>query len=77
MLLLYSPLNSYLYVHWILDFKSILLLLLYSSRALSDTEHNYGQIEKELLALLYACQKFDSFILGREFTVEPDHKPLE
>ena len=21
MLLLYSPLNSYLYVHWILDFK--------------------------------------------------------
>ena len=24
--LLYSPLNSYLYVHWILDFKSILLL---------------------------------------------------
>ena len=27
MLLLYSPLNSYLYVHWILDFKYILLLL--------------------------------------------------
>ena len=27
-ILLYSPLNSYLYVHWILDFKSILLLLL-------------------------------------------------
>ena len=26
-ILLYSPLNSYLYVHWILDFKSILLLL--------------------------------------------------
>ena len=25
---LYSPRNSYLYVHWILDFKSILLLLL-------------------------------------------------
>ena len=26
MLLLDSPLNSYLYVHWILDFKYILLL---------------------------------------------------
>ena len=24
-ILLYSPLNSYLYVHWILDFKKILL----------------------------------------------------
>ena len=27
-ILLYSPLNSYLYVHWILDFKYILLLIL-------------------------------------------------
>ena len=24
----YSPLNSYVYIHWILDFKYILLLLL-------------------------------------------------
>ena len=48
----------------------------YSSRALTDTERNYGQIEKELLALMYACQKFDSYIFGREFTAETDHKPL-
>ena len=27
-ILLYSPLNSYLYVHWILDFEYILLLVL-------------------------------------------------
>ena len=27
-ILLYSPLNSYVYVHWILDFKLLLLLLL-------------------------------------------------
>ena len=26
---MYSPLNSYLCVHWILDFKQLLLLLLY------------------------------------------------
>ena len=25
---MYSPLNSYVYIHWILDFKYILLLLL-------------------------------------------------
>ena len=31
-ILLYSPLNSYSYVQWILDFKSILLLLLSSRR---------------------------------------------
>ena len=48
----------------------------YSSCALTDTERNYGQIEKVLLALMYACQKFDSYIFGREFTAETDHKPL-
>ena len=32
-ILLYSPLNSYVYVHWILDFKYILLLLFGAGRA--------------------------------------------
>ena len=48
----------------------------YCSRALTDTERNYRQIEKELLALLYAYQKFDSYKFGREFIAETDHKPL-
>ena len=48
----------------------------YSSRALSDTERNYGQIEKEILALLYLCQRFNSYIFGRAFTAEIDHKPF-
>ena len=26
---MYSPLNSYVYIHWILDFKYILILLLF------------------------------------------------
>ena len=28
---MYSPLNSYAYIHWILDFKYILLLLLWEA----------------------------------------------
>ena len=48
----------------------------YSSRALTDAKRNYGQIEKELLALLYASQTFDSYIISREFSAETDHKPL-
>ena len=50
----------------------------YASRALTPTETRYAQIEKELLAIVFACEKFDPYIFGRAgITVETDHKPLE
>ena len=48
----------------------------YASRALSDTQIRYAQIEKELLAIVFACEKFHQFIYGKSVTVETDHKPL-
>ena len=48
----------------------------YASRALTDTQCKYAQIEKEMLAVVFACQKFHDFIFGREATVETDHQPL-
>ena len=48
----------------------------YSSRAMTETEGRYAQIEKELLAVLFACNKFDHYIFGRRVTVETDHQPL-
>ena len=49
----------------------------FTSRALTSTEKNYAQIEKELLAIVHACDRFDQYVFGREITVETDHKPLE
>ena len=49
----------------------------FTSRALTSTERNYAQIEKELLAIVHACDRFDQYVFGREITVETDHKPLE
>ena len=49
----------------------------YASRSLTKTEQNYAQIEKELLAVTFACNKFHDYILGKNVTVESDHKPLE
>ena len=48
----------------------------YASRTLSDMEKRYAQIEKEALATTWACEKFSTYILGRPFLVETDHKPL-
>ena len=50
----------------------------YASRALTDTETRYAQIEKELLAIVFACDRFDPYIYGRDLvSVESDHQPLE
>ena len=49
----------------------------YASRALTDTETRYAQIEKEMLAIVYALEKFNQFTFGRHVTVYSDHKPLE
>lgn len=48
----------------------------FASRALTETEQRYAQIEKELLAITFACKKFHDYIFGRKFVVETDHKPL-
>ena len=49
----------------------------YASRALTTAKTHYAQIEKELLAIVFACQHFDAYIFGREHVQgETDHKPL-
>lgn len=48
----------------------------FASRTLSTTEMRYAQIEKEALALIWACEKFHEFIYGIHFKLETDHKPL-
>lgn len=49
----------------------------YASRALTPTETKYAQIEKECLAIVFSCKKFDQYICGNnKVTIETDHKPL-
>ena len=48
----------------------------YASRSMTETEGRYPQIEKEALAVTWACEKYMTYILGKEIVIETDHKPL-
>ena len=47
----------------------------FASKALTPAETRY--IERELLAVVYGCEKFHSYLYGRPFVVKTDHRPLE
>jgi transposase InsO family protein len=48
----------------------------YRSRSLSTAERNYAQIEKEMLAIVFALERFNTYTFGRRTIVHTDHKPL-
>ena len=48
----------------------------YKSRALTPTKRRYAQIEKEALAFTWACGSLSDYLLGLQFHIETDHKPL-
>ena len=48
----------------------------YLRTILEEEERNYGHIEKEGLALVFAVKKFHHYLFGHKFTIYTDHKPL-
>ena len=50
--------------------------VIYASRALTETEQRYSNIERELLSVVFALERFHHYIYGYTATVQTDHKPL-
>eukprot|EP00057_Strongylocentrotus_purpuratus_P010216 XP_011664690.1 PREDICTED: uncharacterized protein K02A2.6-like [Strongylocentrotus purpuratus] len=48
----------------------------YSSRALTEAETRYSQIEKELLAQVFGLERNHQYVYGRKVILWTDHKPL-
>ena len=51
--------------------------VMYVSRALTETEKRYSNIERELLAIVFALERLNHYTLGRTITVQSDHQPLQ
>lgn len=50
----------------------------YASKSLTTSQKNYAQIEKEMLAIVFGCERFHEYVYGQPcVVVESDHKPLE
>ena len=48
----------------------------YASRTLNDAQMNYTTTEKELLAIIFALEKFWSYLIGSKVIVHTDHSAL-
>ena len=51
--------------------------VIYANRSLTDVERRYSQTKKEVLAVVWACERFRLYVMGIHFELIIDHKPLE
>ena len=49
----------------------------YASKTLDSAQRNYATTEKEFLAVVFACDKFRSYIVNSKVTVHTDHVTIK
>ena len=52
-------------------------MVYYASKTLNEAQRNYTTTEKELLALVYALDKFRAYLVGSDIIIFTDHSALK
>ena len=63
--------------HWCSLTAGVQACHIHMSRALTETEQRYSNIERELLAIVFALERLNHYTFGRKITVQSDHQPLQ
>ena len=57
--------------------EKILWTIYYASRTFNEAQENYSTTEKEMLAVVFACEKFRQYILGSHVIIHTDHAAIK
>ena len=56
--------------------EKIFKAIYYVSETFNEAQENYSTIEKEMLAMVFACEKFRPYILGSPVIIHTDHATI-
>ena len=57
--------------------EKIFRAIYYARRTFNEAQENYSTTEKEILAIVFACEKFRPYILGSHIIVHTDHAAIK
>ena len=52
-------------------------VIYYASKTFNEAQENYSTTEKEMLAMVFACEKFRPYILGSHVIIHTDHAVIK
>ena len=57
--------------------EKIFRAIYYASRTFNEAQENYSTTEKEMLAIVFSCERFRPYILGSHIIVHTDHAAIK
>ena len=52
-------------------------VIYYASKTFNEAQENYSTTEKEMLGIVFTCEKFRQYILGSHVIVHTDHATIK
>ena len=56
--------------------EKIFRAIYYARKTFNEAQENYSTTEKEMLAMVFACEKFKPYILGSHVIIHTDHDAI-